>query len=128
MTIRIPSRNRRGMLRLAYPGQPRGTLVHRDAHHDLVDLSQEGARAAVRSAPDAYQVGGRYAVVLCLVSRTVLATEAEVTRVTAGEVAFRFCGLHFPFSMMLEEHCAVLMGSGPDGAGGSWAPPQAVRA
>lgn len=112
MTIRIPSRNRRGMLRLAYPGQPRATLMHREAQHELLDLSQEGARAVVRPAPDTFTVGGRYAVVLCLVSRTILVAEAEVTRVTAGEVAFRFCGLHFPFSVMLEEHCAVLAGEG----------------
>jgi hypothetical protein len=115
MSIRIPSRNRRGMLRLAYPGQPRATLMHREAQHELLDLSQEGARAVVGSAPDTYMVGGRYAVVLCLVSRTVLVTEAEVTRVTSGEVAFRFCGLHFPFSLMLEEHCAVLAGDGAAG-------------
>ena len=115
MTIRIPSRNRRGMLRLAYPGQLRATLMHREARHELVDLSQEGARAAVGSAPDAYQVGGRYKIVLSLVSRTILVAEAEATRVTAGEVAFRFCGLHFPFSVMLEEHCAVLAGEGAAG-------------
>lgn len=115
MTIRTPSRNRRGMLRLAYPGQPRATLMHREAQHELLDLSQEGARAVVRSGPDTYEVGGRYAVVLCLVSRTILVAEAEVTRVEAGEVAFRFCGLHFPFSVMLEEHCAVLAGEGVAG-------------
>ena len=115
MTIRIPSRNRRGMLRLAYPGQLRGTLMHREAQHELLDLSQEGARVVAGSAPDTYRVGGRYAVVLRLVSRTILVTEAEVTRVTGGEVAFRFCGLHFPFSLMLEEHCAVLAGEGAAG-------------
>ncbi len=113
MTIRIPRRNRRGMLRLAYPGQVRGTLLHRDAEHELIDLSQEGARAVV-SAPDGYEVGGRYAVVLCLVSRAILVTEAEVTRITPGEVAFRFDG-HFPFGVMLEEHCAVLAGEGAPG-------------
>jgi len=81
--------------------------MHRDAHHQLVDLSQEGARAAVPSAPSAYPLGRRYAVVLHLVSRTVLVTEAEVIRVTPGEAAFRFHGLHFPFSIILDEHCAV---------------------
>jgi hypothetical protein len=96
------------MLRLAYPGELRGTLVHGHARYELMDLSQEGARIAVGAARDAYEVGGRYEIVLCLVSRTILAAEAEVTRVTAEEVAFRFRDLHFPFSVMLDEHCAVL--------------------
>lgn len=112
MTIRIPRRNRRGMLRLEYPGHVRATLMHREAQHELVDLSQEGARAAVPSAAAVYHVGRRYAVVLCLVSRAVLVTETEVMRVSSDEVAFRFCGLHFPFSLMLEEHCAVLAHQG----------------
>jgi hypothetical protein len=114
MTIRIPSRNRRGMLRLAYPGRLRGTLLHRDAEYELIDLSQEGARAALSSARDLYRVGGCHSVVLCLVSREILVTEAEVTRIRPGEVAFRFCG-HLPFSVMLEEHCAVLAGEGAPG-------------
>ncbi|MGE5232132.1 MAG: PilZ domain-containing protein [Deltaproteobacteria bacterium] len=114
MTIRIPSRNRRGMLRLAYPGHLRGTLLHRDAEYGLIDLSQEGARAVVPSAQDAYRVGGRHSVVLCLVSGVVLVTDAEVTRIRPGEVAFRFCG-HFAFGIMLEEHCAVLAGEGATG-------------
>lgn len=113
MTIRTASRDRRGMLRVSYPGWPRGILVHQEARHDLLDLSQEGARAAIRSAPQVYEVGGWYNVVLCLVSRVVLATEAQVTRLTAGEVAFRFRTLHFPFSVMLDEQCAVLRG-GPE--------------
>jgi hypothetical protein len=96
------------MLRLAYPGQLRGTLVHGHARYELLDLSQEGARIAAGAACDAYEVGRRYQIVLCLVSRTILAAEAEVTRVTPEEVAFRFRDLHFPFSVMLDEHCAVL--------------------
>ena len=97
------------MLRLAYPGRLRGMLLYGAAEHELIDLSQEGARAVVPSAGDVYRVGGCYSVVLSLVSRAILVTEAEVTRISPGEVAFRFCG-HFPFDVMLEEHCAVLAG------------------
>jgi hypothetical protein len=97
------------MLRLAYPGQLRGTLVHAQARYDLVDLSQEGARIAIEAARHAYEVGGHCEIVLCLVSHSILAARAEVTRVTPDEVAFRFRDLHFPFSVMLDEHCAVLM-------------------
>ena len=96
------------MLRLAYPGQLRGALVHGQARYDLMDLSQGGARIAVGAARDVYEVGELCEIVLCLVSRTILAAEAEVTRVTSHEVAFRFRDLHFPFSVMLDEHCAVL--------------------
>ena len=96
------------MLRLAYPGEFRATLVHGQARYELMDLSQEGARIAVDSARDVYRVGRRCEVVLCLVSRTILAAQADVTRVGAGEVAFQFRDLHFPFSVMLDEHCAVL--------------------
>lgn len=121
MTIRVPSRNRRGMLRLAYPGELRATLVHGQARYDLMDLSQEGARIVVGAARDAYEVGRRCHVVLCLVSRTILSAEADVTRVTAGEVAFQFRDLHFPFSVMLDEHCAVL--TFQDGLRGAAVPP-----
>jgi hypothetical protein len=107
MTIRVPRRNRRGMLRLAYPGGCRGMLIHDQARYDLVDLSQEGARIAVADG-NGYREGGCCEVVLCLVSQAVLATTAEVVRVTPAEVAFRFRDLHFPFTLMLEEHCAVL--------------------
>ena len=107
MTIRLPRRNRRGMLRLAYPGGCRGTLIHGQVRYDLVDLSQEGARVAAANG-SGYREGSQCELVLCLVSRAVLATTAEVVRVTPAEVAFRFRDLHFPFTLMLEEHCAVL--------------------
>ncbi len=109
------------MLRLAYPGELRATLVHEQARYDLMDLSQEGARIVVGAAREAYEVGRRCHVVLCLVSRTILAAEADVTRVTAGEVAFQFRDLHFPFSVMLDEHCAVL--TFQDGLRGAAVPP-----
>jgi hypothetical protein len=109
------------MLRLAYPGELRATLVHGQARYDLMDLSQEGARIVVGAARDAYEVGRRCHVVLCLVSRTILSAEADVTRVTAGEVAFQFRDLHFPFSVMLDEHCAVL--TFQDGLRGAAVPP-----
>jgi len=118
MTIRLPSRNRRGMLRLAYPGGLRATLAHGTSRHDLVDLSQEGARIALHDNSVPYEVGTRCDVVLYLVSRAVLLARAEVTRVSPRDVAFRFRDVHFPFTIMLEEHCAVL--SGRDEAGGDW--------
>jgi PilZ domain-containing protein len=107
MTVRLPRRNRRGMLRLAYPGACRGTLIHGQVRYELVDLSQEGARIAAANG-NGYREGSQCELVLCLVSRAVLATTAEVVRVTPAEVAFRFQDLHFPFTLMLEEHCAVL--------------------
>jgi hypothetical protein len=118
MTIRLPSRNRRGMLRLAYPGRLRAILAHGTTRHDLVDLSQEGARIAVRDDSAPYQVGTLCDVVLYLVSRAVLAAQVEVARVSPGDVAFRFRDVHFPFTLMLEEHCAVL--TGQDQAGRDW--------
>jgi hypothetical protein len=105
------------MLRLAYPGGFRATLAQGTSRHDLVDLSQEGARIAVRDTLP-YEVGTRCDVVLYLVSRAVLVAQAEVARVSPRDVAFRFRDVHFPFSVMLEEHCAVL--TGRDEAGGDW--------
>ncbi len=106
------------MLRLAYPGGLRATLTDGTARHDLVDLSQEGARIALRDSSTPYQVGTRCDVVLYLVSRAVLVAQVEVARVSPGDVAFRFRDVHFPFTIMLEEHCAVL--TGQDEAGGDW--------
>jgi hypothetical protein len=108
MIVRVPSRNRRGMLRLAYPGELRATLMDGQTSFDLIDLSQEGARIALGASRHGYQAGAHREIVLSLVSHTILAAQAEVTRVTPNEAAFRFRDLHFPFSVMLDEHCAVL--------------------
>jgi hypothetical protein len=104
------------MLRLAYPGGLRATLAQGTSRHDLVDLSQEGARIALRDTLPPYEVGTRCDVVLHLVSRVVLVAQAEVARVSPCDVAFRFRDVHFPFSVMLEEHCAVLTGRDDAGA------------
>jgi hypothetical protein len=53
--------------------------------------------------------------------------------VTSDEVAFRFRDLHFPFSVMLDEHCAVLtfqdgLRSEAHGADNAAAPRSARRA
>lgn len=109
------------MLRLAYPGGLRATLAHGTARYELVDLSQEGARIALRDNSAPYRVGTRCDAVLYLVSRAVLVAQAEVARVSPCDVAFRFRGVHFPFSVMLEEHCAVL--TGRDEVGGDWPAP-----
>ena len=109
------------MLRLAYPGGLRATLAEGTARHDLVDLSQEGARIALRDALPPYEVGTCCDVVIYLVSRAVLVAQAEVARVSPCDVAFRFRAVHFPFSVMLEEHCAVL--TRRDEARGDWRAP-----
>jgi hypothetical protein len=109
------------MLRLAYPGELRATLAQGTSRHDLVDLSQEGARVALRDTLPPYEVGARCDVVIYLVSRAVLVAQAEVARVSSCDVAFRFRDVHFPFSVMLEEHSAVL--TRRDKAGGDWRAP-----